>query len=396
MSSLSDSCSMLVFQYYENIVEAAKKDLTPDSVCHVTGQCAYKYHQHDEYDFPEDTADECLHLAEQYYPLIYEFLTKGLNPAEVCGLMGLCSVAHARGSAAEQGCLLLRVLPALPAGRAQRHQHHPLGLCPQESEVRLAVHNSDTSRCPLCLFAVEQLKAMLKDDRSEDEVHDPLKLTHNNIDKFFEKPQLRGDRNNFRGHSMLTKQFDIGKHFTRYSGTSLLFLIVETNEIPDNTVNGHPVSAPRTPPKTVCVVCEFVMKELDEQIKDKHNDDEIMNAVHNICKHMPKSVRGECDQFVQKYGELVISLLAQELEPAKICEELKLCPKDGGITAMKAEEILDCAVCETAVMAVKKVLANDKVDRNIVKVVEKSCALLPAKYSARVSSYIRYYSAQVR
>lgn len=35
--------------------------------------------------------DECLHLAEQYYPIMYEFLTKGLNPTEVCGLMGLCN-----------------------------------------------------------------------------------------------------------------------------------------------------------------------------------------------------------------------------------------------------------------------------------------------------------------
>jgi hypothetical protein len=51
-----------------------------------------------------------------------------------------------------------------------------------------------------------------------------------------------------------------------------------------------------------------------------------------------------------------------------------------------AEEVLDCAVCETVVMAVKKVMSNDRVDRNIVHVVEKACNLLPAKYYERVSN----------
>lgn len=42
-------------------------------------------------------------------------------------------------------------------------------------------------------------------------------------------------------------------------------------------------------------------------------------------------------------------------------------------------------MCETVVMAVKKVLSNDRVDRDIVHIVEKSCGMLPAKYSNRVS-----------
>lgn len=40
---------------------------------------------------------------------------------------------------------------------------------------------------------------------------------------------------------------------------------------------------------------------------------------------MPKSIRSECDQFVEKYADLVISLLAQELDPDEVCRELKLC-----------------------------------------------------------------------
>ena len=46
-------------------------------------------------------------------------------------------------------------------------------------------------------------------------------------------------------------------------------VVVATNEIPDNTVNGRSVN---TKQKTICVICEFVLKEIDEQIKDKYND----------------------------------------------------------------------------------------------------------------------------
>ncbi|CAH2210705.1 jg1481, partial [Pararge aegeria aegeria] len=58
-------------------------------------------------------------------------------------------------------------------------------------------------------------------------------------------------------------------------------------------------------------------------------------------------------------------------------------------------EILDCAVCETVVMALKKVLANDKVDRNIVHVVEKACSALPAKYYNRCHTMLEVYGESV-
>lgn len=57
----------------------------------------------------------------------------------------------------------------------------------------------------------------------------------------------------------------------------------------------------------------------------KSFQDEIKKVVHSVCKRMPKSVRAECDQFVEKYADLVISLLAQELNPDEVCRELKLC-----------------------------------------------------------------------
>ncbi|CAG4983570.1 unnamed protein product [Parnassius apollo] len=596
MSSLSDSCSMLTFKYYENILAAIKKDLTPHSICHLSGQCAMRYHSHDDYDFPDTKLEnlkatddvpcefceqvvnhlrdvlvanttesefhrvliglckqtgsfksECLSIVEQYYSVIYNFLVSELKGDEICTLMGICSkkadvpvavllpkelavkaitqspkligtdeansyttpkVARVPVANKQTNVRIIsessaqlpieRMFVSVPQSKAacsfcQYFLHYlqvelsdtnteesiqeavskacnslpqsvnseckqfvteygpaviallvqeidpssvcpALGLCPQTEEVRHVSINSDKSNCPLCLFAVEQLETMLKNNRSEDnirhaldnlcnhlsaklrtecvdfvdsytkqlvemlvanmnaqeicvflklckdEVKDPLKITHQSIDKFHEQPQLRGDRNNFRRKSMLPQEM-----LETTAGD------IETNEIPDHTVNGR--MKKQLKQKSVCIMCEFVMKEIDDQIKDKHNDDEIKKIVHGVCKRMPKSVRSECDQFVDKYSDLVISLLAQELDPSEVCQELKLCDSTR-MTDVK-EAILDCAVCETVVMAVKKVLSNDKVDRNIVHVVEKSCALLPAKYSDRCHTMLEIYGDSV-
>ncbi|XP_047019837.1 uncharacterized protein LOC124630146 [Helicoverpa zea] len=594
MDSLSDSCSMLVFKYYENIVAALQKDLTPQSMCHVSGQCAYKFHQHDEFTFPKDFTDfrptddvpcelceqlvkhlrdvmvanttelefykvlkglckqsgkfkdECLHLAEEYYPMIYKYLVDDLQANTLCAMIGVCgNKTDAPIAPLVSGELAVKAIPAKligdnkrdattdtlahipvqkqtsvrvmtevpplpiermfvsvpPQGKAacsfcQYFLHYlqveisdtqtedeifqavdkacdrlpqsvnaeckqfvtqygpavvallvqridpatvcpALGVCPSTGEVRRVDINSEKSNCPLCLFAVEQLETMLKNNHTEesirqaldnlcthlstklrtecvdfvdtyspqlvemlvanmnaqeicvflklckDEVKDPLKVTtHSAIDKYHEKPHLRGDRNNFRGKSLLpTEMLVTSKDHD-----------IETNEIYDNTVNGRPVR-PTVSQKTVCVVCEFVLKEIDDEIKDKHNEDEVKKVIHNVCKRMPKSVRADCDQFVEKYADLVISLLAQELNPEQVCEELKLC--DGISVAYVKEEILDCAVCEAVTMAVRKVLSNDKVDRDIVQIVEKSCGLLPAKYNSRCHTMMEIYGDSI-
>ncbi|XP_075974912.1 prosaposin [Anticarsia gemmatalis] len=600
MDSFSDSCSMLVFKYYENIVAALRQDLTPQSMCHVSGQCAARYHSHDDYTFPgvftdyresDDVPcelceqlvkhlrdvlvanttelefykvlkglckqsgnfkDECLHLAEQYYPLIYKYLVQELKANAICSMIGVCgnkTVAPVIAPLVTKEVVVkaitqkpvlvgtdeansyktddlhrvpvnkqtnVRIVslteppPPLPIERmfvsspqvggkvacsfcqyflhylqveiSDTHtedeiidavnkacdrlpesvngeckgfvtQYGPgviallvqkidpasvcpaLGICPQTEEVRRVEVNKLRSNCPLCLFAVDQLETVLKNNRSEerireeldnlctrlsaklrtecvdfvdtytdqliemlvanmnaqeicvflklckDEVKVPFKIGHGQIDKYHDRPELRGDRNNFRKKSMLPTQMLV-KHDQD----------IETNEIFDNTVNGREVRPPVSQ-KTVCVVCEFVLKEIDDQIKDKHNEDEIKKVIHNVCTHMPKTIRSECDQFVDKYADMVISLLAQELSPDQVCQELKLCePSSIGVVK---EEILDCAVCETVVAAVRKVLSNDKVDRNIVHIVEKSCGLLPAKYNARCHTMMEIYGDSV-
>ena len=44
-----------------------------------------------------------------------------------------------------------------------------------------------------------------------------------------------------------------------------------------------------------------------------------------MCSILPKDISKECDAFVEEYGDLVLKLLEQKLDPEQICTELGLC-----------------------------------------------------------------------
>lgn len=48
MGSFSDACSAIVLTYFNDIYEHVKENLTPANICHMSGTCAFKYHQHED------------------------------------------------------------------------------------------------------------------------------------------------------------------------------------------------------------------------------------------------------------------------------------------------------------------------------------------------------------
>lgn len=103
------------------------------------------------------------------------------------------------------------------------------------------------------------------------------------------------------------------------------------------------------------------------------------------CKLTVVKLNHYCKMTTSSNNAVALALLKMHLNcTMTVTSECRLFE----YTLIATEAILDCAVCETVVMAVKKVLSNDKVDHDIVHIVEKSCGLLPAKYSARVSAHV--------
>lgn len=74
-----------------------------------------------------------------------------------------------------------------------------------------------------------------------------------------------------------------------------------------------------------CVVCEFVMTKLEDELKDKSTRDEIRAAVESICTKLPSSISKQCTKFVEQYADLIITLV-DTVPPKEICAQMGLCP----------------------------------------------------------------------
>lgn len=48
LSSFSDACANIILTYFTEIYDHLTKTLTGDTICHMSGVCSAKYHQHDD------------------------------------------------------------------------------------------------------------------------------------------------------------------------------------------------------------------------------------------------------------------------------------------------------------------------------------------------------------
>jgi saposin len=107
--------------------------------------------------------------------------------------------------------------------------------------------------------------------------------------------------------------------------------------------------------------------------------DEIKTAVHTVCNYLPKSVSQKCNDFVNEYADMVISLLAQTLEPKQVCQELGLCNQ---AVVVNAEE--KCTFCLVLVEAMDKLLEDGSVEKDVANILDRVCSLVPQSKKQQV------------
>lgn len=143
-----------------------------------------------------------------------------------------------------------------------------------------------------------------------------------------------------------------------------------------------------------CVLCEFVMTKLEADLNNKSTQAEIRHAVENVCHVMPKSVRGPCTKFVDNYADLIVTLLATT-PPAKICQQMRMCTPPAieteKVVAEVSNDVLECAVCQGAVTVIDRMLEDPNFDKDLEKVVEKTCAVAPRLYKSKCAEMVRAY-----
>lgn len=68
-----------------------------------------------------------------------------------------------------------------------------------------------------------------------------------------------------------------------------------------------------------CVVCEFVMQYVDRLLENNYTEANIQGALDRVCRMMPKTVKDNCQSFVDQYTPAILVILGNELDPAMVC-----------------------------------------------------------------------------
>ncbi|CAG9826838.1 unnamed protein product [Diabrotica balteata] len=326
-------------------------------------------------ELPISVNDTCISFVDMYEPALVALLDQAIDPSQVCPM--------------------IRVCPSSKSG------------------VEVFMEAKSDSKCPLCLVAVTKLEEMVSNNKSEAQIKAALEklckvlpqTIDNQCETFVEKytdhivEMLLAD--------LTPEEVCVALHLctdNRPANPLPPYVVrqiggnIETNVIPDNTVNGQIVIKDKVHTGSVgskpeCILCEFVMKEIEDQLKDKSTDAEIETVVKGICKIMPSSVKQDCNKFVDQYADTVIQLLIAALEPSKICSYIKLC--EGSQMDMIKVQILECPVCEMAVEVMEKILSNPNIDHEITHVIEKTCRGLPAQYRSQCVKIVDAYGEEM-
>lgn len=137
-----------------------------------------------------------------------------------------------------------------------------------------------------------------------------------------------------------------------------------------------------------CTMCEFTLHFIQIQLQDKKTKEAIEHAVKNVCSHLPKDLSEQCDDYVDAYGDQVIALLQQEIDPSVLCPELGLCPSANSQSSVSSREVVTCVACEFIMKKVKDILGNERNEKAIEDALFKVCSVLPNALSTQCRTFV--------
>lgn len=379
---------------------------------------------------PKTIRTECEDLVKQYAPEIIDLLINGLNPQQVCTALKLCTSTRLTSPEASVECILCefvlkevdsildgntteaaveaaldKVCDLLPSTIRSAcedlvKEYAPEiiqlivnGLDPQEvctkiglcTSTRLTSPKADVE-CVLCEFVMKELDSLLTKNSTEEEIEAALEKVCTLL------PQ--------------TVQKDCDLFMEQYTPDLLQFLVKELDpQAVCTAIKLCTSSKPRLPtvPKSVkggplCIICEYVIKELDSMLDGNRTKAAVENALDKVCSIMPSSVRDECVKFVDKYTPEILSLLLNGAAPKALCTLLHLClfSEQPAKTLLKSPKaVSECDVCKFTLNSVKDLIDSGAAESTVEKALERACTLLPEEITAECEGLVKEYGPQV-
>lgn len=242
-----------------------------------------------------------------------------------------------------------------------------LNICPEPKKIVQPPENNDLE-CDLCKEVVQKVIDQLEDQKTEEEIKEALEKVCSYLPS-----------------SMQAKCKTL---VDTYTDTIIALLMQEMNaEEICAALNMCPQQKQTKLPKgdAECDLCKEVVQMVENQLKDKRTEDEIRNALDKVCSYLPSSVATRCQNFVNTYAELLISILIQEMDPSLVCAAINVCPTQD----------FECESCQYLFHYIQEQLYNNESQDELKNFAKRLCDLLPQTYANNCDAFIDEYGASL-
>ncbi|XP_066930341.1 uncharacterized protein [Clytia hemisphaerica] len=373
-SSLSGECTTLINNYGEAILQMLVQEFKPDVICKELGLCTSKLVKKTKSNavtcelceyamsyldsiltdksteqeitsaveslcskLPASISGECKSLVDEYSETIIKMLIEDFQPAFVCQKLGLCT--------------------------STRKAKKPV--------VQSLKVKANPVTCEVCEYAMQYLDSMLSDNATEAEIRQGL--------------------DQLCGYLPASVSGECTSLVNQYADTIIKLIVQELD--PATICKELQLCAASKKVTNVkddltCTVCQDALEVLDNIIKENKTEEAIKNGLDKLCSLLPSSLSGECQSLVTLYGDAILNLLINEIDPSAICKELKLCASARKVVKTPIKNEVTCEFCKYAMTYLDNQLKSDRTEAKIKSALDSLCTHLPSSVSGECESLI--------
>ncbi|XP_071420390.1 prosaposin isoform X1 [Pithys albifrons albifrons] len=148
---------------------------------------------------------------------------------------------------------------------------------------------------------------------------------------------------------------------------------------------------------SVCEICETMVREVTGLLESNRTEEEIVHEMEAVCRLFPGSVKDQCKDFIEVYGQAVIDMLLEATNPETVCVMLKCCAANKlpqqPVTVKPADGF--CDICKMVVAYADKELEKNATTAEIEALLEKVCHFLPESVSDQCVQFVEQYEPVV-
>ncbi|XP_063704417.1 prosaposin isoform X2 [Culicoides brevitarsis] len=493
MSSFSDACASIVLTHHNDLYLYFEENFDAAAVCHLSGVCDGKFHEHKQKEDVIDISDigfinfsdpdipcelceqlvnhlrdllianttetefeqvlqglcgqtksfkqECLIIVSQYYTEIYEFLTKSLNPRDVCFFVGVCPKSIKLDDKKYGMAPIVPINTQIPKFKSYTKKHFLKTTEPnlndgeiQNSQLPIdrLMRPSNTKNlveggawCTMCEYFLHFVQEELSDTKNEEKIKKTVMNTCNKMPKSI-APECRNFVDLYADAliALLIQEVDPSaicpqlKICPQNLQANIEFLMPKFLSVDINSEASE---------KASCPLCLLAVEQAQQLIQTNKTIQRIEETLEHLCNHLRNKLRMECNDFVETYSKELVNMLMKDFTPQEICVYLKLCVdkeitinnfgfSEGTNAEQPSNEIYEkiingimvektiniplnstpqCLLCQEIVKDVEKNVIDKNSTYEIKKALKEACTKIPKKARSKCEEYVEKHGNQI-